>query len=79
MEAHARGGITHKIPRAWEYEGETRGRSARIVRNQEERNVGTKGKSFKQDLTSAKDLNVVLLRVATALGHGSDYSLISSP
>ena len=40
---------------------ETRGRSrhknnARVVRNLEERNVGTKGKCPKQGLSSAKDL-----------------------
>ena len=42
--------------------GEARGRnrhksnSNRVVRNLEERNVGTKGKNPKQDLISAKDL-----------------------
>ena len=34
--------------------------SNRIVRNMEERNVGTKGKSPKQNLTSAKDLTIEL-------------------
>ena len=32
----------------------------RVVRNLEERNVGTKGKSFKQGLISAKDLTMEL-------------------
>ena len=46
--------------------GEARGRNshrnnARVVRNLEERNVGTKGKSPEQDLTSAKDLTIELL------------------
>ena len=42
--------------------GRTRGRtryqnnSTRVVRNIEEKDVGTKGKSPKQDLTSAEDL-----------------------
>ena len=45
--------------------GEARGRSihknnARVVINLEERNVGTKRKSPKQDLTSAKDLTIEL-------------------
>ena len=34
--------------------------SKRVVRNMEERNVGTKGKSPKRDLTSAKDLPIEL-------------------
>ena len=32
--------------------------SKKVVRNLEERNVGMKGKSPKQDLTSAKDLTI---------------------
>ena len=45
--------------------GESRGRNghknnARVVRNLEERNVGTKRKCPKQDLTSAKDLTIEL-------------------
>ena len=34
--------------------------NARVVRNLEERNVGTKGKSPKQGLTSANDLTIEL-------------------
>ena len=34
--------------------------NARVVGNLEERNVGTNGKSHKQDLTSAKDLTIEL-------------------
>ena len=34
--------------------------NARILGNLKERNVGTKGKSPKQDLTSAKDLTIEL-------------------
>ena len=34
--------------------------NARVVRNLEERNVGTKEKSPKQGLTSAKDLTIEL-------------------
>ena len=34
--------------------------NARVVRNLEERNVGTKGKSPKQNLASAKDLTIEL-------------------
>ena len=34
--------------------------NARVVRNLEERNVGTKGKSPKQGLTSAKDLPIAM-------------------
>ena len=46
----------------WNSKGGARGRSRhkhnskRVVRNLEERNVGTKGKSPKQDLSTAKDL-----------------------
>ena len=45
--------------------GEARGRNrqknnARVVGNLEERNVGMKGKSPKQDITSAKDLTIEL-------------------
>ena len=45
--------------------GEARGRNrhknnARVVRNLEERNVGTKGKSPKQGLISAMDLPIEL-------------------
>ena len=42
--------------------------NARVVRNLEERNVGTKGKSPKQSLTSAKDLTTEL-----PVGHDSPY------
>ena len=47
-------------------EGEARGRSRHknnaksVVRNQEEKNVGTNEKNPKQDLTSAKDLTIEL-------------------
>ena len=34
--------------------------NVRVVRNMETRNLGTKGKSPKQDLTSAKDLTIEL-------------------
>ena len=46
--------------------GEARGRrrhnnnNKRVVRNMEERNVGTKGKGLKQDLTFAEDLTIEL-------------------
>ena len=40
----------------------------RVVRNVEERNVGTDGKSSKQDLTSAEDLTIELPE-----GHESPY------
>ena len=39
---------------------ENKSDSKRIVRNLEERNVGTKGKSPKQGLTSAEDLTIEL-------------------
>ena len=45
--------------------GEARGRSrhksnSRVVKNLEERNLGTKEKSFNQGLTNAKDLTIEL-------------------
>ena len=43
-----------------EEETDTRVMQQSIVRNMEERNVGTKGKSPKQDLTSAKYLTIEL-------------------
>ena len=56
---HARG-VSHGNSK-----GEARGRSrhknnVRVARSLEERNVGMKGKSPKQDLTSAKDLTIGL-------------------
>ena len=39
-------------------EEETDRNNARVARNLEERNVGTKGKSTKQDLNSTKDLTI---------------------
>ena len=42
--------------------------SERVVRNMEGRNVGTKGKNPKQDLTSAKNLTIELPE-----GHESPY------
>ena len=63
---HARG-VSHTGYLAYgNSKGETRGRSRpknnskRVVRNREERNVGTKRKSPKQGLTSAKDLTTEL-------------------
>ena len=41
-------------------EEETDKNNARVVRNLEERSVGTKEKSSKQDLISAKDLTIEL-------------------
>ena len=41
-------------------EEETDKNNARVVRNLEERNVGTKGESPKHDLTSAKDPTIEL-------------------
>ena len=41
-------------------EEETDKNNAIVVRKLEERNVGTKGKSTKQDLTSAEDLTIEL-------------------
>ena len=41
-------------------EEETDTNNARVVRNLEERNMGTKGKSPKQDLSSANDLTIEL-------------------
>ena len=43
-----------------EEEADTRIIAKGIVRNMEERNVGTKGKSPKQGLTSAEDLTIDL-------------------
>ena len=43
-----------------EEEADTRIMRDRVVRNMEEKNVGTKGKSPKQDLTSADDLTIEL-------------------
>ena len=55
---------------------ETRGRSRhknnRLVRNIEERNVGTKGKSPKQGLTNAKDLPMELSEGLESLYHSLD-------
>ena len=55
--------------------GEGRGRrkhknNVRVVRNLEERNVGTKEKNPKQDLTSAKVLTIELSEVAVTYGWG---------
>ena len=65
--SHARGVYSmHTVYLAHENsKGEGTGRSrhkniARGVRNLEERNTGTKGKSLKQGLTSAKDLTIEL-------------------
>ena len=57
--------IPHSIPTHGNSKGEARrrGRQKRsniVVRNLEERNVGTKGKCPKQGLISAKDLTVQL-------------------
>ena len=58
----------HSIPRAWEQQGRGKRKrrnrqknNARVARNLEETNVGTKGKYLKQDLTSAKDPTIELL------------------
>ena len=42
---------------------------ARVVRNLEEKNVGTKGNSPKQDLTSARDITRGLLEVRESPYH----------
>ena len=60
--SHARGvypaQYTSRIGTArMKQEEETDKNNARVVRNMGERNVGTKGKCPKQDLTSAKDLH----------------------
>ena len=39
----------------------------RVVRNLEEKNVSTKGKSPKQDLTSAKDLTIERHRIKSGI------------
>ena len=56
---------------------EARGRNryknnSKIVRNLEETNVGTKGKSPKQDLNSAKDLTMELPEGCESLYHRLD-------
>ena len=61
----------------WNSEGEARGRSrhknnARVVRHLEERNVSTKGKSLKHDLTSAKDLTIELSKERESHNHRLD-------
>ena len=59
--------ISHRVPRAWEQEGGSsrensrhQNNSKRMARNMEERNIGTKMKSPKQDLTSDEDLTIIL-------------------
>ena len=71
--------------------GKTKGRSRynnhsnRVVRNMEERNVGTKGKSPKQDLTSPKELTTEISEGSKSLYNKFDqlinltYSLIYGP
>ena len=48
-------------------------RMMRVVTNLEERNVGTKGKSPKQGLTSAKDLTIELFEGGESPYHRLDY------
>ena len=51
--------IPNRISRTWIQQGWIkRNNSKAVVRHLEERNVGTKGKSPKQDLASAKDLTI---------------------
>ena len=62
MDYRERGSHARSV---WNSKGEERGRNrhnnnARVVRNLEERNVGTMGKSPKQGLTSAIDLPMEL-------------------
>ena len=47
--------------------------NTRVVRNLEEKNLGTKENSPKQDLTSAKDLTIELLEVHESPNHRIDY------
>ena len=66
--------IPHSIPRAWEKKEEKSDtNNERVVKNLEERNVRTKGKSPKQDLTSAKDLNIELLEGRESHYYRLDY------
>ena len=58
--------------------GETRGgrrhknNNKRVVKNIEEKNVGTKGKRPKQDLTSAKSLTIELYEGGDSTNHRLD-------
>ena len=44
-----------------------------VVKKMEEKNVGTKGKSFKQGLTSANDRTIELPEGRDSPFHGLDY------
>ena len=77
QRSHARGVYptqdTSRMGTAWvKQEEETdKNNGKRVARNLEERNVGMKGKSAKQDLTTAKDLTIELrgMRVSIRLSN----------